>query len=90
MLDCTINKKDPTKVPYNGDYKIYSLEGYSLNKEQLYYKLNYQKNMRRFKISILIIAIIVIISCAVIYFARMRSTISYRRMNENADDFLFR
>ena len=90
MLDCTINKKDPTKVPYNGDYKIYSLEGYSLNKEQLYYKLNYQKNMRRFKISILIIAIIVIISCAVIYFVRMRSTISYRRMNENADDFLFR
>ena len=90
MLDCTINKNDPTKVPYNGDYKIYSLEGYSLNKDQLYYKLNYQKNMRRFKISILIIAIVVIISCAVIYFVRMRSTISYRRMNENADDFLFR
>ena len=90
ILDCTINKKDPDKVPYNGDYKIYSLEGYSLNRDHLYYQLNYQKNMRRFKISVLIIAIIAIISCAIIYFFRMRSRGNYKRMNENADDFLFR
>ena len=95
MLDCTINKNDPNKVPYDGDYKIYSLEGYSLNKEQLYYKLNYQKNMRRFKISVLTIVIAVIIICAIIYVVKMRSKGNYHsmRINENGnvdDDFLFR
>ena len=95
MLDCSINKNDPNKVSYEGDYKIYSLEGYSLNKEQLYYKLNYLKNIRRFKISVLTIVIIVIIICGIIYFVRMRSTANYRsmRINENgyvSDDYLFR
>ena len=95
MLDCSINKNDPNKVSYEGDYKIYSLEGYSLNKEQLYYKLNYLKNIRRFKMSVLTIVIIVIIICGIIYFVRMRSTANYRsmRINENgyvSDDYLFR
>jgi hypothetical protein len=95
MLDCSINKNDPNKVNYEGDYKIYSLEGYSLNKEQLYYKLNYLKNIRRFKMSVLTIVIIVIIICGIIYFVRMRSTANYRsmRINENgyvSDDYLFR
>ena len=95
MLDCNINKNDPDKVPYDGDYKMYSLEGYSLNKEQLYYKLNYHKNMRRFKIAVLTIVIVVIIICAIVYVVKMRSKRNYHSMkiNENgyvSDDFLFR
>ena len=92
-LDCIINKKDPNKVPYDDDYKIYSLEGYSLNKEQLYYKLNYQKNLKRLKISILTIAIVVIIISIIVYVVKMRSKGNYHSMrtNENGnDDFLFR
>ena len=92
-LDCIINKKDPNKVSYDGDYKIYSLEGYSLNKEQLYYKLNYQKNLKRLKISILTIVIVVIIICIIVYVVKMKSKGNYHSMrtNENGnDDFLFR
>jgi len=92
-LDCIINKKDPNKVPYDGDYKIYSLEGYSLNKEQLYYKLNYQKNLKRLKISILTIVVVVIIICIIVYVIKMKSKGNYHSMrtNENGnDDFLFR
>ena len=92
-LDCIINKKDPNKVSYDGDYKIYSLEGYSLNKEQLYYKLNYQKNLKRLKISILTIVIVVIIISIIVYVVKMRSKGNYHSMrtNENGnDDFLFR
>ena len=94
-LDCIINKKDPNKVSYDGDYKIYSLEGYSLNKEQLYYKLNYQKNLKRLKISILTIVVVVIIICIIVYVIKMKSKGNYHsmRINENGnvdDDFLFR
>ena len=92
-LDCIINKKDPNKVSYDGDYKIYSLEGYSLNKEQLYYKLNYQKNLKRLKISILTIVVVVIIICIIVYVVKMKSKGNYHSMrtNENGnDDFLFR
>ena len=92
-LDCIINKKDPNKVSYDGDYKIYSLEGYSLNKEQLYYKLNYQKNLKRLKISILTIVIVVIIICIIVYVVKMKSKGNYHSMrtNENGnDDFLVR
>ena len=92
-LDCIINKKDPNKVPYDGDYKIYSLEGYSLNKEQLYYKLNYQKNLKRLKISILTIVSVVIIISIIVYVVKMKSKGNYHSMrtNENGnDDFLFR
>ena len=95
MVDCTINKSDPDKVPYEGDYKIYSLEGYSLNPQQLYYKLNYQKNMTRFKYTVLSIIIIVAIFCIIIYIIRMRITSKYRHVqtSENGyitDDYLFR
>ena len=34
ILNCTINKNDTDKVPYDGEYKIYSLDGYSLNHEK--------------------------------------------------------
>ena len=95
MVDCTINKNDHDKVPYEGDYKIYSLEGYSLNSEQLYYKINYQKNMTRFKYTVLFVIIFVIILCIIIYIIRMRITGKYRHVqtNENGyitDDYLYR
>jgi len=67
MVNCVVNKNDPEKVLYEGDYKIYSLEGYSLNSEQLYYKINYQKNMTRFKYTVLFVIIFVIILCIIIY-----------------------
>ena len=95
MVNCVINKNDQDKVPYDGDYKIYSLEGYSLNPEQVYNKINYQKHMRRFKIITCIIIIVVIILVALVYFIKIRSEGNYRfiKIKENSymsDNYLFR
>jgi len=95
MVNCVVNKNDPEKVLYEGDYKIYSLEGYSLNPEQVYNKINYQKHMKRFKIITCIIIIVVIILVAAIYFIKIRAEGNYRfiRIKENSymsDNYLFR
>ena len=95
MINCVINKDDHEKVLYEGDYKIYSLEGYSLNPDQVYNKLNYQKHMKRFKIITCIIIIVIIILAVVIYLFNIRRKGSFRliRTNENtymSDNDLFR
>ena len=95
MINCVINKDDPEKVLYEGDYKIYSLEGYSLNPDQVYNKMNYQKHMKRFKIITCIIIIVIIILAVVIYLFNIRRKGSFRliRTNENtymSDNDLFR
>ena len=95
MINCVINKDDPEKVLYEGDYKIYSLEGYSLNPDQVYNKLNYQKHMKRFKIITCIIIVVIIILAVVIYLFNIRRKGSFRliRTNENtymSDNDLFR
>ena len=95
MVNCVINKNDPEKVPYEGDYKIYSLEGYSLNPNQVYNKINYQKHLKRFKIITCIIIVVVIILAIIIYIinARIKGNFRSIRIKENtymADDDLFR
>ena len=95
LLDCTINKTDPEKVPYEGEYKIYSLEGYSLNADQVYNKLNHQKNVKKFKRIVCIIIIIVLVCGIICYLIKWRNERNYRsiRINENGymtDDYLFR
>ena len=95
MINCVINKDDHEKVLYEGDYKIYSLEGYSLNPDQVYNKLNYQKHMKRFKIITCIIIVVIIILAVVIYLFNIRRKGSFRliRTNENtymSDNDLFR
>ena len=94
-LSCIINKNDPEKVPYDGEYKIYSLEGYSLNPEQVYNKINYQKHLRRFKIITFFIILVVIIFAVIIYVVKIRPGGNYRfiRIKENSymsDNNLFR
>ena len=95
LLDCIINKTDPEKVPYEGEYKIYSLEGYSLNADQVYNKLNHQKNVKKFKRIVCIIIIIVLVCGIICYLIKWRNERNYRsiRINENGymtDDYLFR
>ena len=95
MVHCTINKNDPEKVLYDGEYKIYSLEGYSLNPDQVYNKLNYRRKMRRLKIIVCLIIVVVIIIGAIFYVVKIRNGQNYRfiRIKENSymsDDNLFR
>ena len=95
MIDCIINKNDPEKVPYDGEYKIYSLEGYSVNPDQVYNKMNYRKFMRRLKISIFLIIVAVIIIGVIIYVVKIRNGDQFRfiRIKENSymsDNNLFR
>ena len=94
-INCSIDKNDPEKVPYDGEYKIYSLEGYSLNPEQVYYKINYQKHWRRVKIITCLIILVVIILGVIIYVFKIKSKEKYRfiRIKENSymsDNYLFR
>lgn len=94
-VECTINKNDPEKVSYEGDYKIYSLEGYSLNEIEFDNKLNYQQKMKKIKTIILAIIIVIIIICVILYVISMKNTQNYRilRVKENAyisDNSLFR
>ena len=95
LLDCIINKTDPEKVSYEGEYKIYSLEGYSLNADQVYNKLNHQKNVKKFKRIVCIIIIIILVCGIICYLIKWRNERNYRsiRINENGymtDDYLFR
>ena len=95
MIDCIINKNDPEKVPYDGEYKIYSLEGYSLNPDQVYNKMNYRRFMRRLKICICLIIVTVIIIGVIIYVVKIRNGDQFRfiRIKENSympDNNLFR
>ena len=94
-INCSIDKNEPEKVPYDGEYKIYSLEGYSLNPEQVYYKINYQKHWRRVKIITCLIILVVIILGVIIYVFKIKSKEKYRfiRIKENSymsDNYLFR
>ena len=94
-INCSIDKNDPEKVPYDGEYKIYSLEGYSLNPEQVYYKINYQKHLKRVKIITCLIILVVIILGVIIYVFKIKSKEKYRfiRIKENSymsDNYLFR
>ena len=95
MINCSIDKNDPEKVPYDGEYKIYSLEGYSLNPDQVYNKLNYRRKMRRLKIIACLIIVVVIILAVIIYVVKIRPGGNYRfiRIKENSymsDNNLFR
>ena len=49
-LKCKINKKDPNKIIYSGNYSIYCLEEYSFNPFQLNNKINTNRN-RNLKIN---------------------------------------
>ena len=94
-INCSIDKNDPEKVPYDGEYKIYSLEGYSLNPEQVYYKINYQKHLKKVKIITCLIILVVIILGVIIYVFKIKSKEKYRfiRIKENSymsDNYLFR
>ena len=82
-------------MPYDGEYKIFSLEGYSLNPEQVYNKINYQKHLRRFKIITFVIIVVIIILAVIIYVVKIRPGGNYRfiRIKENSymsDNNLFR
>ena len=66
-LKCKINKKDPNKILYSGNYSIYCLEEYSFNPFQLNNKINTNRN-RNLKInSILFCKILIEIIFIIIF-----------------------
>ncbi len=47
-VNCNIKKEDQNKVEFNGNYSIYSLEGYSLNYDEIIKRLNNKKFYQKF------------------------------------------
>ena len=94
-INCIIQKNDENKIEYNGDYIIYSLEGYSLNYNEIMKKINHNKNMKRFFNCILSLAIIIIVIIGIVFFIqrRRRNRFNEIKINDNEyipDNYLFR
>ena len=94
-VECKIKKDDPEKVSYDGNYKIYCLDGYSLNEEEFDNKLNYQQKVKRTKIVILFIVIILVVIFGIVFVMNLKNSDNYRflKVRENAyisDNSLFR
>ena len=94
-VNCKIQKNEEKKIEYNGEYKIYTLEGYSLNYDEIMKKFNYNKNVKRIFICILSLALIVVIIFGIIYLyqVRRRSRFNEIKISDNAyvsDNYLYR
>ena len=79
-VDCKIQKDDEDKVEFNGNYTIYSLEGYSNNSDEIMRKLNFKKIRERFYICILVVIIIIIISLLAFYIIQKRKRSMFREI----------
>ena len=80
--------KDDDKVEFNGNYTIYSLEGYSLNAEQIDKKLNMKKRMEKIRISVLVIGFLIIIILIIIYVIKLKKKDSLRSMQIIENSYL--
>ena len=67
-VNCNIKKEDQNKVEFNGNYSIYSLEGYSLNYDEIIKRLNNKKFYQKFYfyvlVGVFVLIIFIIIICS--------------------------
>ena len=67
-VNCNIKKDDQNKVEFNGNYSIYSLEGYSLNYDEIIKRLSnkkfYQKIYFYILVGVFVLIIFIIIICS--------------------------
>ena len=67
-VNCNIKKDDQNKVEFNGNYSIYSLEGYSLNYDEIIKRLSnkkfYQKIYFYVLVGVFVLIIFIIIICS--------------------------
>ena len=68
-INCKIKKDDENKVKFKGNYSIYSLEGYSLNSNEVLKRMDSKKIYQRFYfyiiIGVFLVFIIIIIICCI-------------------------
>ena len=68
-IKCKIKKDDENKVEFKGNYSIYSLEGYSLNSNEVLKRMDSKKIYQRFYfyiiIGVFLVFIIIIIICCI-------------------------
>ena len=84
-VKCTIEKDDEDKVPFNGNYRIYSLEGYSYNPKEVMRRINLKKIKDRFY-ALILIGISIAIICFIIYYIikeRRKSTFREIKILDN-------
>ena len=87
-VKCIIEKNYEDKVKFNGTYKIYSLEGYSYNPEEVMRKLNLKKIRDRFYAFILIAITIAVICIIIFYIIRQKKIGSFREIKIAENTYL--
>ena len=93
-LLCKITKDDEDKVEFKGNYTIYSLEGYSLNEEEIYKRTNSKKLVKRIYIYIIVGVCVFIIFIIFICLCRNKKKDSFSEIkiagNSYISDNLYR
>lgn len=88
-VKCQIIKDEKEeKVEFNGSYIIYSVEGYSLNPEEIDKKFNLKKKMKRFYITVCVIAFLIILLAIIIYVIRLKKRESFQSIKIMENSYL--
>ncbi len=89
LLIVKIQKDDEDKIKFDGNYTIFSLEGYSNNSDETMKKINFKKIRERFYICILVVIIIIIISLLAFYIIKKRKSSMFREIIILENTYLF-
>ena len=88
FVNCIITKDDNSKIEVNSNYTIYSVEGYSMNPEEIDRRLYFKKRLRDFLFIILVVVILIIIKNIVIYIKEKRKEDNLKQMKISDNSYI--
>ena len=87
-VNCNIKKEDQNKVEFNGNYSIYSLEGYSLNYDEIIKRLNNKKFYQKFYFYVLVGVFVLIIFIIIICLFKNRKKDSFSEIKIAGNSYI--
>ena len=85
---CKIQKDDENKVEFKGNYTIYSVEGYSLNEEEIYKRMNSQKLKGRIYFYVLVGVFVLIIFIIIICLCRNKKSDNFSEIKISGNAYI--
>ena len=87
-VNCNIKKDDQNKVEFNGNYSIYSLEGYSLNYDEIIKRLSNKKFCQKIYFYILVGVFVLIIFIIIICSFKNRKNDSFSEIKIAGNSYM--
>ena len=86
-INCKILKDEEDKVEFKGNYKIYSLEDYSLSSEEVLARM-YKKSKKRYVFYSLVIIFVLIVIIMMIYLIKFKNKEKFNEIKIAGNSYL--